>query len=219
MNNVLLAGALSIGVLPLLTGCTEKKPESPNIVIFLVDDMGITDLGCYGNHFNETPNIDKLADNGIRYTDAYASCPVCSPSRASLMTGKYPVRVDVTDWIPGRQFNKGLEADKKLKVPEFSHHLALSETSLAELVKKAGYSAGFAGKWHLGGKGYYPTDQGFDVDIAGDKRGMPPSYYAPYLKHPQNDTTPFTEFSERSHDGQYLTDQLTSEAMNFVRGH
>ncbi len=172
MNKGLIVGALTLGILPLMNGCTSQEKRSPDIVIFLVDDLGITDLGCYGNHFHQTPNIDKLADEGIRYTDAYASCPVCSPSRASLMTGKYPVRVDITDWIPGRQFNEGLEADKKLQTPEFSHELSLDETSLAELVKKNGYATCFAGKWHLGGEGYYPTDQGFDVDIAGDKRGI-----------------------------------------------
>ncbi len=222
MNKTLLTSVLTMAILPLgaiCTTCERQDHGPPNIVIFLVDDLGISDLGCYGNHFNETPNIDRLADLGIRYSDAYATCPVCSPSRASLMTGKYPVRVDITDFIPGRQFSRGLEADKMLKVPSFSHQLALGETTLAELVKKAGYAAGFAGKWHLGAKGFYPTDQGFDVDIAGDKRGMPPSYYAPYLKQPQQDTTPFTEFSERSRENQYLTDQLTSEAISFVREH
>ena len=122
----------------------EKRP--PNVVLFLVDDLGWTDVGCYGSDFYETPNIDKLAENGVRFTNAYAACHVCSPTRASLMTGKYPARLNLTDWLPGRKDF----AFQELKNAEITQHLPFEETTLAEALKENGYKTAIFGKWHLG---------------------------------------------------------------------
>jgi len=200
----------------LIFSACKKIPVQPNIILIVVDDMGWSDLGCYGNDFHETPNIDRLAESGIRFTNAYATCPVCSPTRASILTGKYPVNVDITDWIPGRQFNRGLEIDKKLKVPEFSHELRLSEVTLAEKLKQAGYLTAHIGKWHLGGEGYLPLDQGFDLNIAGSQWGSPPSYFYPY-GDPEGRHVPHLQ--EGGEEGEYLTDRLVSEAISFVSDH
>jgi len=152
------------------------KPKKPNIVFLLVDDLGWRDFGCYGNTFHETPHLDKLAADGVRFTNAYAACPVCSPTRASIMTGKYPARLRLTDWIPGRpQWPQA-----KLITPAFEQQLPLSETTIAEVLKPLGYRSASIGKWHLGGKGFLPTDRGFDLNVAGTERGSPTSYFGPF---------------------------------------
>ena len=174
-----------------------------NVVFFLVDDMGWTDLGCQGSKFYETPNIDKLAASGMRFTAGYTACPVCSPTRASIVSGKHPVRVNITDWIPGRS-SKG----QKLTTPEDRSNLALSEVTIAEALRRAGYLTFFAGKWHLGSKGHLPTDQGFDINIGGHERGSPPGgYYAPW-------TNPYLKAKKK---GEYLTERLTEESIKFLR--
>ena len=134
---------------------TSKRP--PNIVFFLVDDMGWTDPHCYGNDFHETPNIDRLAAEGMRFTNAYAACPVCSPTRASIMTGKYPATLNLTDFIPGHW-----RPWEKLIVPKMNLQLPLEEVTFAEELKRAGYVSGAFGKWHLGGRANFPAAQGFD---------------------------------------------------------
>ncbi len=131
-------------------------------MFFLVDDLGRQDLGCYGSTFYETPNIDRLAAQGMRFTNAYAACPVCSPTRASIMTGKYPARIRLTNYIAGARPGKLLSA-------EYFHYMKLEEVTLAEALKEAGYKTCFVGKWHLGDEPYYPERQGFDVNIAGDQ--------------------------------------------------
>jgi arylsulfatase A len=146
-----------------------KKP-APNIVFILMDDMGWTDLGCYGSKFYKSPNIDRLASQGMKFTQAYAACPVCSPTRASIMTGKYPARLHITDWLPGRTDRP----DQKLARPRIEQQLPLEEITIAEALKSAGYVCGAFGKWHLGGKGFFPTDQGFDKFSTGDARGRSP---------------------------------------------
>ena len=148
--------------LPLAVGkCTEKSSSvsAPNIVLVLIDDMGWTDLGCYGSRLYETPNIDRLAERGMRFTNAYAACTVCSPSRAALMTGKYPARLHLTDWIAGHQMK-----NPKMLIPDWTKHLVLEETTLAEALKSAGYATAHIGKWHLGEEPYYPEHQGFDIN-------------------------------------------------------
>src|SRR5947207_11269563 len=116
-----------------------------NVVLILVDDMGATDLACYGSQFYKTPNIDKLAASGMRFTQAYSACTVCSPSRAAILTGKYPARLHITDWIPGLE-----PANPKLRVPDWTKELPLAETTLAEVFHAAGYATASIGKWHLG---------------------------------------------------------------------
>ncbi len=154
-----------------ITGCNSiaKQLEShalenTNIVFILIDDMGWADLPCYGNKFHETPNIDRLARQGMRFTDAYAACPVCSPTRASIMAGQYPARIGITDFIPGhwRPFENLTVPDNRLQMP-------LETVTIAEALKERGYTNGYIGKWHLGGKPYLPENQGFDTVTYGVK--------------------------------------------------
>jgi arylsulfatase A-like enzyme len=178
-----------------------KKPT--NFVFFLVDDMGMMDVGAFGSTFHETPNVDRLAKTGMKFNNGYASCPVCSPTRASIMTGRHPVRVDITDWIPG-QSNKN---SNKLIHPNDRNNLALEEVTLAEELKSHGYQTFFAGKWHLGNEGHWPTDQGFDFNIGGHHKGSPPGgYYAPW-------TNPALKSKKK---GEYLTERLTEESLSFL---
>jgi arylsulfatase A-like enzyme len=182
----------------------------PNVVLIVADDFGWRDLGCYGSTFYRTPNIDKLAKDGIRFTDYYAACPVCSPTRASILTGRYPQRPNVTDWIPGRKDMP----DQRLKRPAIRNELPLEEVTIAEALKKGGYATGHVGKWHLGGKGFLPQDQGFDVNVGGDQTGSPRSYFAPYGN--KQGTIPGLE---KAPEGEYLTDRLAAEAEKFIESH
>ena len=178
----------------------EGSERKLNFVFILIDDMGFKDIGCYGSSFYETPNIDKLADDGMRFTDAYAACPVCSPTRASIMTGKYPARLNLTDYLVGRRRGKLIPA-------EYIHQMPLEELTIAEALKQAGYTTCFVGKWHLGGKPYWPEHQGFDVNIGGTSSGMPRSYFWPQWRG-----NPPIE----GRAGEYLTDRLTDEALKFL---
>ena len=176
-----------------------------NFVFFLVDDLGWADVGCFGSTFYETPNIDALCASGMKFTQGYAACPVCSPTRASIMTGRHPVRVDITDWIPGMSASRA--ANAKFFQVEDRDNLALEETTIAEALKEHGYQTFFAGKWHLGSKGHWPTDQGFDINIGGCEKGSPPGgYYAPW----QNPNLK----SKRQEE--YLTERLTEESNRFL---
>src|SRR5436190_7342797 len=130
----------------------ESQQRPPNIVVFLVDDLGATDLGCFGSTFYETPNVDRLAATGMRFTAAYSSCPVCSPTRASMMTGRYPQRPDITNYIGANQPEVWHRNTKLLPAP-YSDHLALEERTIAEVLRDRGYATFFAGRWHLGGSG------------------------------------------------------------------
>ena len=173
----------------------------PNVVLILADDLGWSDLACYGSDLYETPHLDELAREGMRFTQNYSACTVCSPTRSALMTGKYPARTHITDWIPGR-----MPENPKLLVPQWTKFLPLEEVTLAEVFKAAGYKTASIGKWHLGDGEHVPTKQGFDVNIAGTNEGAPPSYIAPW-KIPT-----LTEGKE----GEYLTDRLGEEAAAFV---
>ena len=184
-----------------LAFAAKKKPV--NFVFFLVDDMGWADIGANGSTFHETPNIDKLAVTGMRFTNGYAACPVCSPTRASIMTGRHPVRVDITDWIPGQSNNNR----NKLLHPADRGNLAHEEVTIAEELKSHGYQTFFAGKWHLGNEGHWPNDQGFDVNIGGHHKGSPPGgYYAPWTNPALKSKKP----------GEYLTERLTEESVKFM---
>ncbi len=179
----------------------------PNIVLILADDLGWRDLGCQGSDFYQTPNIDRLAREGMRFTHAYAAGPVCSPTRACLMTGQHPARLRLTDWLLGR----GDRKDQKMRRPAFETNLPGSAVTLAEALKSAGYATASVGKWHLGGKGSLPQDHGFDLSIAGDHRGSPASYFAPFG---QGDKA--MPGLEQAPTGEYLTDRLTTEAEKFI---
>ena len=194
---------LSVLFIVLYNGLTVQAAKQTNFLFFLVDDMGWADIGANGSTFHETPHIDRLAKSGMRFTQGYAAGSVCSPTRASIMTGKHPVRVDITDWIPG-QPNR---PSNPLLHPEDQHSLPLEEVTLAEALKQHGYQTFFAGKWHLGKEGEWPTDQGFDINIGGHHKGSPPGgYYAPW-------TNPALKAKRK---GEYLTERLTEESAKFL---
>ena len=188
-----------------------QTPQQPNIVLLLVDDMGWSDLGTYGNKFHETPNIDQLADSGMKFTDAYASCGVCSPSRASILTGKYPATLKITDWIPGHKGSKDFIS------PKMYYELQKEEVTIAEQLKTKGYDTYYVGKWHLGtGDENSPLNHGFDENIGGHTRGAPGSFYFPYAK-----VTPGHDWTNKNlpkdhKEGDYLTDKLTDHALEVI---
>jgi len=190
----------------LSEGKSDKK--KPNVLFILVDDLGWKDLGYTGSTFYETPNIDKLASEGTVFTDAYAASPVCSPSRAAIMSGKYPARLNLTDYIPGNR-HYGPHKNQKLASQPFNLQLDLEEYTLAEAFKDAGYTTFFAGKWHLGeNEKFYPQHQGFDINKGGNSTGHPAGgYFAPY-------NNPQLEDGEK---GEYLTDRLTDETISFIK--
>jgi arylsulfatase A len=183
-------------------------PRNPNVVLIVADDLGWADLGCYGSKYHKTPHLDRLAAGGLRFTQAYAAAPVCSPTRAAIMTGKYPARVGITDWLPGRADRP----DQKLLRPPLLTDLPASEVTLAAAFKKAGYVTGHIGKWHLGGPGAAPQDRGFDVNVAGDHTGTALSYFAPF----QGKGKRFMPGLETAPEGEYLTDRLAAEAEKFL---
>ncbi len=193
-------------VLSSLQVTAEKKP---NIVFFLIDDLGQRDLACYGSTFYETPNIDRLAKDGAKFTDAYAACPVCSPTRASLLTGQWPQRTGVTDYIGAPSGPQQWKRNTKLLPAPYADRLALDAPTLAKAMKSAGYATFFAGKWHLGPEGFWPENQGFDINKGGCDRGGPyagKKYFSPYL-NPRLTDGP---------DGEHLPDRLATETANFI---
>ena len=173
----------------------------PNFVFILIDDLGWMDLGCYGSSFYETPNLDRLAGEGMRFTDAYAACPVCSPTRASILSGKYPATMQVTNYIPGAAKGRLLSAP-------YLHYLPLEEKTLAAALRDAGYATWHVGKWHLGKRPYWPRHHGFDVNVGGWSAGAPRSYFSPY-NNPMLPDGP---------DGECLPDRLTDEAIKLIKG-
>lgn len=201
------------GGLPIAFSSQAAVQERPNILMILVDDMGWTDLGCQGSTFYETPNIDRLAKEGMRFTDAYAS-PTCSPTRASIMTGKKPARLHLTNplgsWNPPpkspRERGKDWPWNKYIE-PLQVRELSLEEVTIAERLKAAGYETAIFGKWHLGGKGFEPEKQGFDVNVGAGHYPHPKTYFSPYKME---------DVIENGPKGEYLTDRLTDEAVRFI---
>jgi arylsulfatase A-like enzyme len=204
-----LSPALALALLaaPQLAADAAEPPPRPNVVVILADDLGWADLGCYGSTYHRTPHLDRLARDGMRFTDAYAACPVCSPTRAALLTGMYPARLNLTDWLPGRPDRP----DQRLLRPVIAQHLPPDVPTLAELLHAAGYATGHVGKWHLGGAGFGPERRGFDVNVAGCEKGSPPSYFFPYRN--RNFSLPGLD---EGRPGEYLTDRLTAEAEKFL---
>ncbi len=201
---------LGLGSLPfLLPQCRFfSGPKKLNFVFILIDDLGWKDLGCYGSTFYETPNIDRLAAQSVRFSDAYAAAPVCSPTRASILTGKYPARLLLTDFL-GRKKQQG-----KLITPAYLPFLDSEEITLAEALKTAGYVTASIGKWHLGYEPFFPEKQGFDLNIGGHEPGHPASYFYPY-KDKEDDHWNVPGLAD-GEPGEYLTDRLTAEAIKFI---
>jgi arylsulfatase A len=203
--------SMGLGVVTLaMEGCkstsaiysNKSSGNRPNIIFILADDLGYAELGCYGNTFNETPNLDKLAAQGTMFTNAYASAPVCSPYRAALMTGQYPARVGITDYLR----------------PNDPKHLSTEHITIAEMLKRAGYATGIIGKWHLTGYANHgaeevpPTQHGFDEVIVSENRGIGGgSYFHPYHFN--------REIEKRLPGKEYLVDRCNLEAIEFIERH
>lgn len=196
---------MRFALLPLVTllSClaVQASERKPNVILMLIDDMGWTDVGCYGSTYYETPHIDRLAKDGMRFTQAYSACTVCSPTRSAIMTGKYPARTHITDWIAGHE-----RPFAKLTIPDWQKSMPLEEETIAERLKTVGYATASIGKWHLGPEPLWPTAQGFDVNIGGMDIGSPPSYFSPYKIKTLPDGP----------EGEFLTDRLTKEAIGFM---
>lgn len=200
----------------LLLACSsvverDAAERPPNFLVLLVDDLGWTDLGCYGSDFYLTPNIDQLAEDGVRFTHGYAACTVCSPTRAAIMTGLYPGRTNVTDWIPGHSRPRA-----PLRPPDWTMRLEHRHTTLAEALGAESYRTAHVGKWHLMPRlepevmaDYAPQHHGFEINIAGNEWGAPGSYYHPYKR----DNREVYPLPEGGSEGDYLTDRLTDEAI------
>ncbi|MFP6882345.1 MAG: sulfatase [Roseibacillus sp.] len=199
----LLAGPLG-GLLPV-----QAAPSKPNILFILIDDMGWKDIACQGNPYLTTPNIDQFAKEGMRFTDAYASAPVCSPTRAAILTGHSPARLQITNHLPHQ--DRFTPEDSKLHPAEMRDHLPLEYTTIAERLKgEAGYATAFIGKWHLykgKEKQFAAHAQGFDINIGGCSNGGPPTFFDPYG----------IDFLEDRKKGEYLPDRLADEAITFIR--
>lgn len=204
-----------IFVLFFYSSYCQQKQNKPNIIIILADDLGWADLSCYGSSFYETPRLDELAQKGTKFTQNYTSSPVCSPTRASLLTGKNPIKTGITDWIKGRQANGKAQPYEKLIAQPTAYQLALEEKTIAEIALENGYKTMLSGKWHLGEEEkYWPENHGFQTNIGGWSVGSP--------KGRINDTTGgfFTPYQNPKLTdgprGEYLTDRLTSECINFI---
>ena len=190
-------------------GAAQSRP--PNFVFLLVDDLGWRDMGAFGSDFHDTPHVDRLAREGMLFSSGYAAAPVCSPTRASILTGRYPARIRQTDWIPGRTDRP----EQRLAQVQDQDSLPLAEVTLAEALGAAGYATAHVGKWHLGGEGHLPEDQGFDVNVGGDHNGSPASYFWPY----RSDRRPgaaIGELAAGGREGENLTDRLGEEAARFI---
>ena len=216
MMNRKKAIAISAIYLPaILAVAGERTEKHPNVLIFLVDDLGWNDLSCTGSIFYETPNIDKLASQGVRFSESYSAGSVSSPSRASIQTGKFTVRHGITDWIgdaSGEQWRtwRGRKRFSKVLPADYRHALDTAETTIAEAFKGHGYRTYHIGKWHLGSEGSLPEDHGYDVNIAGDGAGLRGKmYFAPYGNSMLKDGP----------EGENLTVRLGQEAARLIRDH
>ena len=185
-----------------------KVSSKPNVLFILIDDMGWMDLGCQGNKNLHTPNIDNLAKEGMRFTDAYAPAPVCSPTRAAIITGHSPARLQITNHLPHQ--DRFTPKDSKLLPAKMLNHLSLESETLAERLKiDAHYATAFIGKWHLytgRDKKYNPLNQGFDINIGGCSYGGPPTFFDPYR----------IDFLPDRKKGEYLPNRLADEAIAFI---
>ena len=191
-----------------LRGAGAAALTRPNIVFVLADDLGWSDLACYGSTAHETPNLDRLARSAVRFTDAYAASSVCSPTRASLMTGKFPASLHMTVW---REAALDPPRNRRLLPPICVPNLPYAETTIAKRLHDAGYLTALVGKWHLGDAAHYPENFGFDVNIGGTQWGCPATFFYPY-RGMFDDEPRYVPHLEFGKSGEYLTDRLTDEA-------
>lgn len=212
-----IAGTLAALATVVALSAGHSRADSPHVVLIVVDDQGWMDLRCQGNDRLNTPRLDALAKQGVRFTNAYAASPVCSPTRGALITGVSPARLRITQH--GKDGPAFWPKDRKLQPPASGHVLPLKTVTLAEHLKRAGYATGFFGKWHLsgeldpkdpnaGGPDFWPEHQGFDVNVGGCGLGGPPSYFDPYR-------IPAIKPRKK---GEYLEDRLADETVSFMRG-
>jgi len=213
MSRVGVSGVLAVCAAWLAsTGVPAQQPvpARPNVIVVLVDDLGWADTSPYGSAFHDTPAIDRLARDGVRFTTFYAAGSVCSPTRASLWTGKYPARLGITDWIGG-------DDTGVVQPPPNRGQLPLEEITIGEAFRDAGYATGYVGKWHLGTGPFMPGAQGFQWTRAVNNAGQPTRYFFPYRDaKPQPTDVPDLD---EGRDGDYLTDTVTDEAIGFIDRH
>lgn len=212
MNSFIRLCLLATGIVVSILGVSSRSagaPAKPNILFILIDDLGWMDLRCQGNENLRTPNIDRFAEQGMRFTDAYASAPVCSPTRAAIMTGLSPARLQITNHLPDQE--RFTPEDSELLPAKMRDHLPLENTTIAERLKgDAGYATAFIGKWHLykgNDRQFAPQHQGFDINIGGCSFGGPPTFFDPYR----------IDFLDNRKVGEYLPDRLADETLAFMR--
>lgn len=204
-----------VAFLLLLASITPARAASPNVVLIVADDLGWSDLGCYGSDLHRTPRLDALADQAVRFTSAYAASPVCTPTRASILTGKHPARLQMTIWRESA-LQRG---NRKLLQPVTRGDLPLEELTLAEVLRDAGYYTAHIGKWHLGRAESYPQPHGFHVNIGGTLWGAPQSFFYPYRGDQYFRDWRYVPDLEPGQAGDYLTDRLTDQALSIIEQH
>ena len=217
-HNSPLLYILVFALLAFIADVLAANQPKTNVILILIDDLGWKDVGCYGSKFYQTPNIDRMANDGMKFTDGYAACNVCSPSRAAVVSGKSPARLLLTQWLPSGRWSA---TKNKLREARYISNLPLEEVTIAEAMREAGYRTAFMGKWHLGTETYYyPEHQGFDINVAGRDYGAPGSYFYPFEGGWNIPTTGkrLKKMSPLSgKNGDYLPDRLAEEAEQFIR--
>lgn len=209
-------GMILVSLIGIALPSTAGESSKPNVLLIMVDDLGWMDLHCQGNSRLATPNVDRLAKQGMRFTDAYSAAPVCSPTRAAVLTGLSPARLRITNHIPDQE--RFTPKDAKLAPAEMFDHLPLEHVTISERLKDAGYTSGFFGKWHLAGSArpqkqgqgdlrFYPERQGFDINKGGCAMGGPFSFFDPYNLH---------NLPSRK-KGEYMPDRLADEVIEFMK--
>ncbi|MEM7144069.1 MAG: sulfatase [Verrucomicrobiota bacterium] len=218
MSGVLIWRVVALVVVVLLSATALAPAERPNVVLFVVDDLGWMDIGCQGSDYYQTPHIDALAESGVRFTDAYAACAVCSPTRAAILTGKYPARLLLTQWLPAGRWSA---EEHSMKEGRFVRSLPLEEITLAEALREEGYATFHVGKWHLGGAPFsLPEHHGFDENVGGDDHGAPGSYFFPFKgkwKLPTTGVNVAKQAFDGGEEGDFLTDLMAEEAGRLIR--
>jgi len=213
----LLIGLLAFASGGLTTSAQAAPARRPNVVFILCDDLGACDLACYGADLHETPRLDRLAMQGVRFTAGFASSSVCTPTRAAIMTGKHPARLGMTIWAEAAEQPPKPRKPQRLIPPKAEHNLELTETSIATYLHRAGYQTALVGKWHLGDAHHYPETHGFDINIGGTCWGAPQTFFWPYSGVGWfGKEFRYVPHLEGGKSGEHLTDRLTDEALHVI---